>query len=79
MTTVEEDGTQARVDGLLEVLRAAEVDFRQSYSRVLDVAAERVGAVSGFGTTARLRRRSSCAVFGEERQRRPHDAKLLAG
>lgn len=58
MTTVVEDRTQARVDGLLDELRAAEVDFRRSYARVLEVAAEleaeRAGAVAGFGTTARL-------------------------
>ncbi len=58
LTTVEEDRTQARIDGLLEMLRAAETDFRRSYARVLEVVAEweeqRAGAVSGFGTTARL-------------------------
>lgn len=58
VTTVEEDRTQALIDGLLEMLRDAEVDFRRSYARVLDVVAEldseRAGAVSGFGTTARL-------------------------
>lgn len=55
--TVEEDRTQARVGGLLEMLRDAETDFRRSYARVLDVVAEleqKAGAVSGFGTTARL-------------------------
>ena len=55
---VEEDRTQARIDGLLQVLRDAESDFRRSYARVLDVVAEleaeRAGAVAGFGTTARL-------------------------
>ena len=40
MTTVEEDRTQARIDGLLQVLRDAEADFRWSYARVLDVIAE---------------------------------------
>jgi hypothetical protein len=58
VTTVEEDRTQARIDGLLQVLRDAEVDFRRSYARVLEVVAEleteRAGAVAGFGTTARL-------------------------
>jgi hypothetical protein len=58
VTTVEEDRTQARFDGLLEVLREAEADFRRSYARVLEVVAEvdaeKVGAVTGFGTTARL-------------------------
>jgi len=55
---VDEDRTQARIDDLLEMLRDAEADFRRSYSRVLEVVAEldaeRAGAVSGFGTTARL-------------------------
>ncbi|MGQ0719728.1 MAG: DUF222 domain-containing protein, partial [Pseudonocardiales bacterium] len=55
---VEEDRTQARIDGLLRVLRAAEADFRRSYARVLEVVAEldaeRAGAVAGFGTTTRL-------------------------
>ncbi|HVE97228.1 MAG TPA: hypothetical protein VNA67_09630 [Pseudonocardiaceae bacterium] len=40
MTTVEEDRTQARIDGLLQALRVAESDFRRSYARVLDVVAE---------------------------------------
>lgn len=57
MTTVE-DRTQTRIDGLLEVLREAEADFRRSYARVLEVVAEldaeKAGAVAGFGTTARL-------------------------
>ena len=56
--TMVEDRTQARVDGLLGVLRAAEADLRRSYARVLEVVAEldaeRAGAVAGFGTTARL-------------------------
>ena len=58
VTTVEEERTQARIDGLLQVLRDAESDFRRSYARVLDLVAEldaeRAGAVTGFGTTARL-------------------------
>jgi hypothetical protein len=58
MTTVEEGRTQARIDGLLQVLRDAESDFRRSYARVLEVVAEldaeKAGAVAGFGTTARL-------------------------
>jgi hypothetical protein len=58
VTTVEEDRTQARIDGLVQVLRDAEADFRRSYARVLDVVAEldaeRAGAVAGFGTTALL-------------------------
>ncbi|MGH3897361.1 MAG: DUF222 domain-containing protein, partial [Pseudonocardiaceae bacterium] len=55
---VEEDRTQARINGLLQVLRDAEADFRRSYSRVLGVVteleAEKAGAVAGFGTTTRL-------------------------
>jgi Domain of unknown function (DUF222) len=55
---VEEDRTQTHMDGLLEMLRDAETDFRRSYVRVLEVVAEleeqKAGAVSGFGTTARL-------------------------
>ncbi|MGH3812235.1 MAG: DUF222 domain-containing protein [Pseudonocardiaceae bacterium] len=58
MTTVEEDRLHACIDGLLEMLRDAETDFRRSYARILDVVAEleeqKAGAVSGFGTTARL-------------------------
>lgn len=57
VTTVEEDRTQARIHGLLEVLREAEAGFR-SYARALEVVAEldaeNTGAVAGFGTTARL-------------------------
>lgn len=33
---VDEDRTQARIDGLLQVLRDAEADFRRSYARVLE-------------------------------------------
>ena len=44
--------------GLLEGLRSAEADLRQSYARVLSVVAEldaeRAGAIAGFGSTARL-------------------------
>ena len=58
MTTVEQDRAEARIDGLLNALRDAEADFRQSYSRVLGVVnqldEEKAGAVAGFGTTARL-------------------------
>jgi hypothetical protein len=53
-----EDGARAHVHGLLGVLRDAEADFRRSYSRVLGVVAElareNAGAVTGFGSTARL-------------------------
>ncbi|MGH3797584.1 MAG: DUF222 domain-containing protein, partial [Pseudonocardiaceae bacterium] len=58
MTTVEQDHQLAHAEGLLDALRAAEVEFRCSYARVLDVVAEledeKAGAVTGFGTTARL-------------------------
>lgn len=56
MTTAVQDCEQARIDGLIGVLRDAEADFRRSYSRVLEVVAEldaeKVGAAAGFGTTA---------------------------
>jgi hypothetical protein len=52
----EQDSAQARIDGLLDALRDAEVGFRQSYSRVLEVVSQldedKAGAVAGFGTTA---------------------------
>jgi Domain of unknown function (DUF222) len=58
MTAVMEDRTQVHIDGLLQALRDVEADLRRSYARVLDVVAEleaeKVGAVTGFGTTARL-------------------------
>ncbi|MGH3911855.1 MAG: DUF222 domain-containing protein, partial [Pseudonocardiaceae bacterium] len=58
VTTAVLAGEQARIDGLLDSLRAAEAEYRRSYARVLDVVAEleteRAGAVTGFGTTARL-------------------------
>ncbi|MGH3833760.1 MAG: DUF222 domain-containing protein [Pseudonocardiaceae bacterium] len=59
MTTVEDITLEeARLHGLLGVLRDAEADFRRSYSRVLGVVAElareNAGAATGFGTTARL-------------------------
>jgi Domain of unknown function (DUF222) len=57
-TVLEEDPAQAHIHGLLGVLRDAEADFRRSYSRVLGVVAElardNAGAVTGFGSTARL-------------------------
>ncbi len=40
MITVEEYRSQARIDGLLQVLRDAETGFRRSYARVLNVVAE---------------------------------------
>ena len=58
MTTVGEDLEQARVDGLLGVLRDAEAELRRSYFRMLGVVGEleeeNAGAAAGFGTTARL-------------------------
>ncbi len=58
MTTVEQDRTEARIDGLLDALRDAEAGFRRSYFRVLEVVhqldEENAGAAAGFGTTARL-------------------------
>jgi len=58
VTTVEEDRTQARMHGLLAMLRDAETDFRRSYARALEVVTElereRTAAVAGFGTTAGL-------------------------
>jgi hypothetical protein len=54
----EQDAELARIEGLLDVLRDAEAEFRRSYFRVLDVVTEleqeKAGAVAGFGTTARL-------------------------
>jgi hypothetical protein len=56
VTTVVEERTQPRVSELLDVLRAAEADWRRCYARMLDVVsqleAERAGAAAGFGTTA---------------------------
>ncbi|MGB6162857.1 MAG: hypothetical protein WCF33_23425 [Pseudonocardiaceae bacterium] len=53
-----EDRGQDRVHGLLGMLRDAEADCRRSYSRVLGVVAElareNAGALTGFGSTARL-------------------------
>ncbi|MGH4025542.1 MAG: DUF222 domain-containing protein [Pseudonocardiaceae bacterium] len=58
MTTVEQAHELTRIDGLLDALRAAEAEFRRSYSRVLEVVAEldaeKAGTIAGFGTTARL-------------------------
>jgi len=58
VTAVGEDLEQARVDGLLGVLRDAEAELRRSYSRMLGVVGEleeeNAGAAAGFGTTARL-------------------------
>jgi hypothetical protein len=58
VTALVEDRAEARMHGLLAGLREAEADFRRSYARVLSLVAEldaeRVGAVAGFGSTARL-------------------------
>ncbi|MGH3543345.1 MAG: hypothetical protein ACRDTO_13415, partial [Mycobacterium sp.] len=58
MTTVEQDHQLAHAEGLLDALRDAEVEFRRSYSRMLEVVGEldtdKVAAVTGFGTTSRL-------------------------
>ena len=58
VTMVGEDLEQARVDGLLGVLRDAEAELRRAYSRMLGVVGEleeeNAGAAAGFGTTARL-------------------------
>ena len=66
MTTGELDRAEARIDGLLDALRDAEAEFRQSYSRVLRVVnqldEEKAGAVAGFGTTARLLARAKRKV-----------------
>jgi hypothetical protein len=57
-TILGEGGAQAHIHGLLGVLRDAEADCRRSYSRVLGVVAElareNAGALTGFGSTARL-------------------------
>ncbi|HEY6424188.1 MAG TPA: hypothetical protein VIY28_13250 [Pseudonocardiaceae bacterium] len=91
MTMVVEDRAEARVDGLLEVLREAEADFRRSYARVLQVVAEleeeKAGAVSGFcgsrwrtRAARRMTRRGGCAMrwrIGRETAARipAHDAR----
>ncbi|MDT7712818.1 MAG: hypothetical protein QOG46_1507 [Pseudonocardiales bacterium] len=58
MTTALKDHTDARLDGLIGELRAAETQLRRSYARVLEATAkveqEKVGAAAGFGSTARL-------------------------
>jgi len=72
----EQDRAQARIDGLLDALRDAEAGFRQSYSRVLEVVHqlddEKVGAVAGFGTTARLLAGVLNLSKGEARTRVEH-------
>jgi hypothetical protein len=72
----EQDSAQARIDGLLDALRDAEVGFRQSYSRVLEVVSQldedKAGAVAGFGTTARLLAGALNLSKGEARTRVEH-------
>ena len=72
----EQDRAQARIDGLLDALRDAEADFRQSYSRMLDVVGEleeeNAGAAAGFGTTARLLAGVLNLSKGEARTRVEH-------
>jgi hypothetical protein len=81
VTTVVDDRTQARIDGLIQVLRDAETDFRRSYAWVLDVVAEldaeRAGAGAEFGTTARLLAGALNLSTGEA-QARTEQAGLLA-
>lgn len=81
MTTVEDERTGARIDGLLDVLRDAEAEWRRAYSRILDVVAEleveKAGAVTGFGTTARLLAGVLNLTKGEARAR-AEQAALLA-
>jgi hypothetical protein len=77
---VEEDRTQTHMDGLLEMLRDAETDFRRSYVRVLEVVAEleeqNAGALSGFGTTARLLA-GALNLSKDEAKARAEQAELL--
>ncbi|MGQ0775236.1 MAG: DUF222 domain-containing protein [Pseudonocardiales bacterium] len=82
MTTAVLDPEQARIDGLLESLRAAEAEYRRGYARVLDVVAEvdagKVGAAAGFGTTARLLAGVLNLSQGEARVRVEHAELLTA-
>ncbi|MGH8922820.1 MAG: DUF222 domain-containing protein, partial [Actinomycetes bacterium] len=82
MTTAVLDSAQARIDGLLDSLRAAEAEHRQSYARVLDLIAEleveQAGAISGFGTTARLVAGVLNLSPGEARVRAEHAELLTA-
>jgi hypothetical protein len=58
VTTALEDRTDARLDGLVGELRAAEAQLRRSYARVLEVTAklgqQKAGAATGFDGTAWL-------------------------
>jgi len=82
VTTAVQDCEQARIDGLLKSLRAAEAEYRQAYTRVLDVVAEldteRAGAITGFGTTARLVSGVLNLSSGEARVRVEHAELLTA-
>ncbi|MGH3931865.1 MAG: DUF222 domain-containing protein, partial [Pseudonocardiaceae bacterium] len=82
MTTAVLEGEQARIDGLLASLRAAETEYRQAYARVLDVVTEleteRAGAITGFGTTARLVAEVLNLSQGEARVRVEHAELLTA-
>ncbi|MGH3941509.1 MAG: DUF222 domain-containing protein [Pseudonocardiaceae bacterium] len=82
MTTAVLDSEQARIDGLLGSLRAAEAEYRRSYARTLDVIAEleaeRVGSITGFGTTARLLAGVLNLPQGEARVRVEHAQVLTA-
>ncbi|MGQ0778155.1 MAG: DUF222 domain-containing protein [Pseudonocardiales bacterium] len=82
MTTAVQDCGQARIEGLLESLRAAEIEYRQAYARVLDVVAEldaeKAGAAAGFGTTARLLAGMLNLSAGQARVRVEHAESLTA-
>ncbi|MGH3912416.1 MAG: DUF222 domain-containing protein, partial [Pseudonocardiaceae bacterium] len=82
MSTAVLEGEQVRIEGLLESLRAAEAEYRRGYSRVLDVVAEleaeRAGASTGFGTTARLVAGVLNLSPGEARTRVEHAELLTA-
>ncbi len=82
VTTAVLDSEQARIEGLLESLRAAEAEYRRGYARVLDLVAEvdaaKVGAAAGFGTTARLLAGVLNLSQGEARIRVEHAELLTA-
>ncbi|HEY2725223.1 MAG TPA: DUF222 domain-containing protein [Pseudonocardiaceae bacterium] len=81
MIAVEDPAQTARVDGLLDKLRAAESEMRRSYARMLDIVAEleneKAGAATGFGTTARLLAGVLQLSRGEARTRVEHAAHLV--
>ncbi|HEY2723435.1 MAG TPA: DUF222 domain-containing protein [Pseudonocardiaceae bacterium] len=78
---VEDRAQTARIDGLLDKLRAAESEMRRSYARMIEVVAEleneKAGAVTGFGTTARLLAGVLQLSRGEARTRVEHAAHLV--